>query len=82
MFVFRSGLRFSFWALEVPEPRVRKWSCSLTKNLGSALPPHHLDKIQKRASFFPRRKSLSVGAIFRFASISISIIDRCDLNGF
>ena len=22
--VFRSGLRFSFWALEVPEPRVRK----------------------------------------------------------
>ena len=23
-FVFRSGLRFSFWALEVPEPRVRK----------------------------------------------------------
>ena len=26
MFVFRSGLRFSFWALEVPEPRVRKRS--------------------------------------------------------
>ena len=24
MFVFRSGLRFSFRALEVPEPRVRK----------------------------------------------------------
>ena len=24
MFVFRSGLRFLFWALEVPEPRVRK----------------------------------------------------------
>ena len=24
MFLLRSGLRFSFWALEVPEPRVRK----------------------------------------------------------
>ena len=31
MFVFRSGLRFSFRALEVPEPRVRKRSLSLTK---------------------------------------------------
>ena len=26
MFVFRSGLRFSFWAMEGPEPRVRKRS--------------------------------------------------------
>ena len=24
MFLLKSGLRFSFWALEVPEPRVRK----------------------------------------------------------
>ena len=24
MFLLRSDLRFSFWALEVPEPRVRK----------------------------------------------------------
>ena len=31
MFEFRSGLRFSFRALEVPEPRVRKRSLSLTK---------------------------------------------------
>ena len=31
MFVFRSGLRFSFQALEVPESRVRKRSFSLTK---------------------------------------------------
>ena len=31
IFVFRSGLRFSFWALEVPELRVRKGSFSLTK---------------------------------------------------
>ena len=31
MFVFRSGLRFSFRALVVPEPRVRKRSFSLTK---------------------------------------------------
>ena len=31
MFVFRSGLRFSFRALEMPEPRVRKKSFSLTK---------------------------------------------------
>ena len=31
MFVFRSGLRFSFRALEVPEPRVRKRSFSLIK---------------------------------------------------
>ena len=31
MFVFRSGLRFSFRALEVPEPRVRKRPFSLSK---------------------------------------------------
>ena len=30
MFVFRSGLSFSFRALEVPEPRVRKRPLSLT----------------------------------------------------
>ena len=30
MFVFRSGLRFSFRALEVPEPRVRKRPLSPT----------------------------------------------------
>ena len=30
IFVLRSGLRFSFWALEVPEPRVRKRPLSLT----------------------------------------------------
>ena len=29
MFLLRSGLRFSFWALEVPEPRVRKMPLSL-----------------------------------------------------
>ena len=33
MFVFRSGLRFLFRALEVPKPRVRKRSFSLTKIL-------------------------------------------------
>ena len=33
MFVFRSGLRFSFRALEVPEPRVRKRPLSLTSFL-------------------------------------------------
>ena len=31
MFPLRSGLRFSFRALEMPEPRVRKKSFSLTK---------------------------------------------------
>ena len=31
MFVFRSGLRFSFRALEVPGPRMRKRLFSLTK---------------------------------------------------
>ena len=31
VFVFRSGLRFSFRALEVPQPRVRKRPFSLTK---------------------------------------------------
>ena len=30
MFVLRSGLRFSFWALEVPKPEMRKRSFSLT----------------------------------------------------
>ena len=33
MFLFRSGLRFSFRALEVPEQRVRKRPLSLTKCL-------------------------------------------------
>ena len=33
MFVFRSGLRFSFWALEVPDPGVRKRPLSLTSFL-------------------------------------------------
>ena len=37
MFVFRSGHRFSFRALEVPEPRVRKRSFSLTKMTFSSL---------------------------------------------
>ena len=29
MFLLRSGLRFSLWALEVPEPKVRKGTLSL-----------------------------------------------------
>ena len=29
MFLLRSGLRFSLWALEVPEPEVRKMPLSL-----------------------------------------------------
>ena len=29
MFLLRSGLRFSLWALEVPEPNVRKRTLSL-----------------------------------------------------
>ena len=37
MFVFRGGLRFSFGALEVPEPRVRKRSFSLAKMNFSSL---------------------------------------------
>ena len=37
MFVFKSGLRFSFRALEVPEPRVRKRPFSLTKMTFSLL---------------------------------------------
>ena len=37
MFGYRSGLRFSFWALEVPEPRVRKRSFSHTKMTSSLL---------------------------------------------
>ena len=37
MFVFRSGLRCSFRALEVPKPRVRKKSFSLTKMTLSSL---------------------------------------------
>ena len=37
MFVFRSGLRFSFWALEVPEPRVRKRPLSPTNRSFSSL---------------------------------------------
>ena len=34
---FKSGLRFSFRALEVPEPRVRNKSFSLTKSTFSSL---------------------------------------------
>ena len=30
MLLLRSGLRFSIWALEVPEPRVRKMPLSLS----------------------------------------------------
>ena len=37
MFLLRSGLRFLFWALEVPQPRVRKISFSLTKMTFSSL---------------------------------------------
>ena len=37
MFVFRSGLRFSFQALEVPKPRMRKRPFSLTKMTFSSL---------------------------------------------
>ena len=37
MFVFRSGLRFLFRALEVPEPRVRKWPLSPTNRAFSSL---------------------------------------------
>ena len=37
MFLLRSGLRFSFQALEVPEPRVRKRPFSLTKMAFSSL---------------------------------------------
>ena len=36
MFVFRSSLRFSFWALEVPEPRVRKRPLSPTNRAFSS----------------------------------------------
>ena len=41
MFVLSSGLRFSFRALELPKPRVRKRSFSLTKMTFSSKPPHH-----------------------------------------
>ena len=37
IFLLKSGLRFSFWALEVPELRVRKRSFSLTKMAFSSL---------------------------------------------
>ena len=37
MLILRSGLRFLFWALEVPQPRVRKRSFSLTKMTFSSL---------------------------------------------
>ena len=37
MFLLRSGLRFSFWALEVPEPRVRKRPLSITNRAFSSL---------------------------------------------
>ena len=37
MFLLKSGLRFSFWALEVPEPRVRKRPLSLTNMAFSSL---------------------------------------------
>ena len=37
MLLLRSGLRFLFWALEVPQPRVRKRSFSLTKMTFSSL---------------------------------------------
>ena len=37
MFVFRSGLRFSFRALKVPEPRVRKRPLSPTNRAFSSL---------------------------------------------
>ena len=37
MFVFRSGLRFLFRALEVPEPRVRKRPLSPTNRAFSSL---------------------------------------------
>ena len=33
MFLLRSGLRFSFQALEVPDPRVRKRTLSHTKRI-------------------------------------------------
>ena len=45
MFVFRSGLRFSFRALEVPQPRVRKRPFSLTKKI-------HRDKFNESQSMF------------------------------
>ena len=37
VFVFRSGLRFSFWALEVRESKVRKTPLSLTEMAFSSL---------------------------------------------
>ena len=37
MFLLRSGLRFSFQALEVPKPRVRKRPLSLSKMAFSSL---------------------------------------------
>ena len=37
IFVFRSGLGFSFQALEVPEPKVRKRPFSLTKTSGQPI---------------------------------------------
>ena len=49
MFVFRSGLRFLFRALEVPEPRVRKRPLSLTNRAFSSL--------SVRALPVPKRKS-------------------------
>ena len=45
MFLLRSGLRFSFRSLEVPEPRVRKRPISLTKRAGILLAnmrPEHI----------------------------------------
>ena len=46
MFVFKSGLRFSFRELEVPKPRVRKRPFSLTK-------------IESHSIFLPLVKALS-----------------------
>ena len=41
-FLLRSGLRFSFWALEVPEPRVRKRHLLLQNWLSSPYNMYHL----------------------------------------
>ena len=71
MFLLKSGLRFSFWALEVPEPRVRKRPLSPTNRAFSSLSvralrpflntniPLNSGKYCFRNHFWPPEKSLS-----------------------
>ena len=69
MFLFKSGLRFPFPALEVPEPRVRKGSFSLTKMTFSSLCCQH---VLTHTSEEPDRAKGEVRKCWHWAGIAIN----------